>query len=171
MSMETLQKIVTEIEAVLNDRLLTHVSSNLHDLEPFTPSHLLYGHKMTSLLYPEHYTDDDVRVVQSDQTTLTHRSRTQANIISQFWKRWRSEYLTALRGYHKTTGSREERILIGDIVQVHDEGPCSCWSLAEVEELITGNDGSIRAAKMKTKQGFTTRPIVKLYPIETVASD
>ena len=170
-SMETLQTIVTEIEAVLNDRPLTHVSSNLHDLEPLTASHLLYGRKMTSLPYPEHYTDDDVTVVQSDQTTLTHRSRTQANIISQFWKRWRSEYLTALREYHKTTGSREERIRVRDVVQIHDEGPRSRWSLAVVEELITGNDGSVRAAKMKTKQGFTTRPIVKLYPIETVASD
>ena len=84
-SMETLQTIMTEIEAVLNDRPLTHVSSNLHDLEPLTPSHLLYCRKMTSLPYPEHYTDDDT-VVQSDQTTLTHRSRTQANIISQLWK-------------------------------------------------------------------------------------
>ena len=81
-SMETLQTIVTEIEAVLNDRPLTHVSSNLHDLEPLTPSHLLYGRKMTSLPYTEHYTDDDVTVVQSDQTTLTHPSRTQANIVS-----------------------------------------------------------------------------------------
>ena len=86
-SMETLQTIVTEIEAVLNDRPLTHVSSSLHILEPLTPSHLLYGRKMTSLPYPEYYTDDDVTVVQSDHTTLTHRSRTQANIIGQFWKR------------------------------------------------------------------------------------
>ena len=45
--------IETEIEAVLNDWPLTHVSSNLHDLEPLTPSHLLYGRKRTSLPYPE----------------------------------------------------------------------------------------------------------------------
>ena len=56
-------------------------------------------------------------------------------------------------------------------MQIHDEGPRSRWSLAVVEELITGNDGSVRAAKMKTKQGLTTRPIVKLYPLETVASN
>ena len=36
---------------------------------------------------------------------------------------------------------------------------------------MTGNDGSVRAAKVKTKNGFTTRPIVKLYPLETVTSD
>ena len=33
--METLDTIVTEIEAVMNDRPLTHVSSNINDLEPF----------------------------------------------------------------------------------------------------------------------------------------
>ena len=36
---------------------------------------------------------------------------------------------------------------------------------------MTGNDGSVRAAKVKTKNGFTMRPIVKLYHLETVTSD
>jgi transposase InsO family protein len=39
-TMETLQTIVTEIEAVMNDRPITYVSSNIDDLEPLTPSHL-----------------------------------------------------------------------------------------------------------------------------------
>ena len=37
-----------------------------------------------------------------------------------------------------------------------------------VLELMTGNDGSVRAAKIQTKHGITNRPIVKLYPLETV---
>ena len=165
-TMETLQTIVSEIEAVMNDRPLTHVSSNIDDLEPLTPSNVFYGRKMTSLPYHQHYTDDEIMFVQSDQTTLTNRSRTQANIIS-----WRSEYLTALREYHKTTGSNEESIRVGDVVQIHDEGPRIRWKLAVVQELMTGNDGSVHAAKVKTKNGFTMRPIVKLYPLETVTSD
>ena len=60
---------------------------------------------------------------------------------------------------------------MGDVIQVHDEGPRIRWNLAVVEELITGRDGSVRAAKVKTKHGLSTRPIVKLYPIETVKSD
>ena len=170
-SMETLQTIVTEIEAVMNDRPLTHVSSSIDDLEPLTPSHLLYGRNITPMSYHYHYTADDITGIQSDQTTLTNRARTVTNIISQFWKRWRSEYLTGLREYHRATGSNEGRIRVGDVVQIHDEGPRIRWNLAVVEELITGRDGSVRAAKVKTKHGLSTRPIVKLYPIETVKSD
>ena len=60
---------------------------------------------------------------------------------------------------------------MGDVVQIHDEGPWIRWNLAVVAELITGRDGSVRAAKVKTKHGQSTRPIVNLYPIETVKSD
>ena len=161
----------TEIEAVMNDRPLTHVSSSIDDLEPLTPSHLLYGRNITPMSYHYHYTADDITGIQSDQTTLTNRARTVTNIISQFWKRWRSEYLTGLREYHRATGSNEGRIRVGDVVQIHDEGPRIRWNLAVVEELITGRDGSVRAAKKKTKHGLSTSPIVKLYPIETVKSD
>ncbi|XP_052249823.1 uncharacterized protein LOC127857468 [Dreissena polymorpha] len=91
-SMETLQTIVTEIEAVINDKPLTHVSSSIDDLEPLTPSHLLYGRKMTSLPHHTHLPDDEMTQIQSDQTTLTNRAKQQSDIIEQFWRRWKSEY-------------------------------------------------------------------------------
>jgi hypothetical protein len=167
-TMETLQTIVTEIEAVMNDRPITYVSSNIDDLEPLTPSHLLYGRKMTSLLDYEHYTDNEIASVQSDQTTLTNRAKLQMQIVSQFRKRWKLEYLTSLREYHKTSGSSKEQIRVGDVVQIHDEGPRIHWRLAVVQELITGKDGSTRTAKIRTKNGLTTRPILKLYPLEII---
>ena len=37
-----LQTIITEIEAILNDRPITYVSSDIGDPEPLTSSHLLY---------------------------------------------------------------------------------------------------------------------------------
>ena len=37
-----LQTLIVEIEAVLNDRPLTYVSSDLNDLEPLTPSHIYF---------------------------------------------------------------------------------------------------------------------------------
>ena len=47
-----LQTIVTEIEAILNDRPLTFISSNIDDEQPLTPSHLLYGRRITALPHP-----------------------------------------------------------------------------------------------------------------------
>jgi hypothetical protein len=40
------------------------------------------------------------------------------------------------------------------------------WRLALVEKLNTGNDGLVRSACIKTSTGRTSRPIVKLYPLE-----
>jgi len=43
-TLTALQTLVTEVEAILNDRPITYVSSELDDLQPLTPSHLLHGH-------------------------------------------------------------------------------------------------------------------------------
>ena len=54
----TLQTLIVEIEAILNDRPLTYVSSDVTNPEPLTPSHLLYGRRITTLPY---------RVVEDDE--------------------------------------------------------------------------------------------------------
>jgi len=48
-SLVVLQTLVVEVEAILNDQPLTHVSSDMDDAEPLTPAHLLHGHCITSL--------------------------------------------------------------------------------------------------------------------------
>ena len=50
--LEALQTLVVKVEAVLNDRPLTHLSTDVTDPEPLTPSYLLYGWHITVLLYP-----------------------------------------------------------------------------------------------------------------------
>ena len=50
-SLEALQMLVVEIEAVLNDSPLTYLSADVENSEPLTPSHLLYGQRITTLLY------------------------------------------------------------------------------------------------------------------------
>ena len=58
----TLQILVVEIENILNNRPLTYVSDDPNDMEPLTPSHLLYGRQITPLPYkvtPDELTDPD----------------------------------------------------------------------------------------------------------------
>ena len=38
-----LQTLIVEVEAILNDRPLTYLSSDVTDPQPLTPSHLIYG--------------------------------------------------------------------------------------------------------------------------------
>ena len=59
----------------------------------------------------------------------------------------------------------------GDIVVVHNDALRLHWKLAIVEEPIKGNDGLVRAARIRTSNCTTTRPIVKLYPLEVVSND
>ena len=47
--LSTLETIIVEIEAILNDRPLTFVPSDLGDPEPLTPAHLLHGRRITCL--------------------------------------------------------------------------------------------------------------------------
>ena len=51
-------------------------------------------------------------------------------------------------------------------MQVHDETPRSTWKLAVVEEVVKGNDGLVRSAKIRVGNKLTSRPITKLYPLE-----
>ena len=164
-----LQTLAVEVEAILNDRPITYVSSDCTDEEPLTPSHLLNGRRITSLPYP--IADDDPFDPDYGSTSdMRQRVAAQAQILERFWNRWRHEYLTSLREFHRTTGTNEQSIKKGDVVLVHNEGPRSSWKLAVVEEVIRGGDGLFRAAHIRTSTGSTNRPVNKLYPLEITAN-
>ena len=130
-SLAELETIATEIEAMLNDRPLTYVSSD-----------------------------------QSDP--VTHHN----HLLQSFWTRWKRDYLTSLREFHRKSGCKSQSTKIGDVVVVHDDQPRLMWKLAVVEDLIIGNDGLVQAAHIRTANHHrTSRPIVKLYPLEISAGE
>ena len=95
-------------------------------------------------------------------------------LLKHFWSRWKSEYLLELRNAHRTANQHRKgtNISVGDVVVVHEEGvQRGLWKLALVEEVITGNNGKVRAALIKTsytngRVSCWRRPIQKLYPVE-----
>ena len=95
--------------------------------------------------------------------------------LQHFWKRWKGEYLTGLREFHKcTNGGKLRKVQKGDVVTVFGEGEKRCkWKLAVVEELIVGKDKEVRGAKVrvvgKGKPLCLNRPIKKLFPLEVQA--
>jgi len=99
-------------------------------------------------------------------TDASQRAQLQAFLLNQFRACWRYEYLTFLREYHRTTGNNNQLVKPRDIILVHDESLRNTWKFAIVEELMTGKNGLVRATKIKTAQGRTNRPIVKLIPLE-----
>ena len=167
--LEKLRTIVAEVERILNDRPLTYISSDPLD-EPLTPAHLLYGRRISTLPYPGNgHIPNSPGFVNHDTLNNVHCS--QQNIINQFWHKWKHEYLTSLREYHRNTGSGSQRIRAGDVVLVHDDLPRTSWTLAIVDKLNTGGDGIARSAVIRTKNGLTSRPVTKLYPLEVPPSE
>jgi len=82
-------------------------------------------------------------------TDIPQRAQLQALLLNRLQARWKYEYSTSLREYHRTTGNNGQQIKSGDIVLMHDESPRTTWKLAIVERLITRKDGLIRAANIK----------------------
>jgi len=96
-----LQTLIVEVEAVLNDRLLTYLSSDIRDPQPLTPSNLIYGHRIVMLphlLCEDDETTDESFQMDGSDALMRKRAKTQALILKHFWVRWKQEYLTSLGG-------------------------------------------------------------------------
>ena len=150
---ESLLTFLTEVEALLNSRPLTHVSDDPEDFEALTPNHFLLG-RASPNLPPGIFHDSDI--------TSRKRWRHGQRLVDHFWQRWRREYLPSLTVRHKwKTEGRE--IKAGDLVLlVEDNLPRGVWPLGRVIRTIPGADGRVRAAEVKTATGQKTRPAVRL---------
>jgi hypothetical protein len=169
-TIDELRTLITEVEAGLNDRPLTYASGNLDDIDPVTPSQLIYGFRIQSLPSPiEEPTDEDLYL---DRPLLTKRQLKCARLLEYFWQRWRTEYLTSLRERQSSSKVKNLRQpKVGDIVQIHDDTPRLLWKLGKILELHVGTDGFIRSVKLKMGTGVVTRAVQHLYPLEVSADD
>ena len=142
---------------------------DISDPDPITPAHLMYGRKIACV--PYHVTPDDIHNDPDfGDDGIQVRAKKQA-ALQHFWTRWRHKYLTGFREFHRTSGSNIQTVKPGAVVLVHDDPPQINWRLAVVEDTISGKDGLIRAATIRTSKGKTNRPITKLYPLEITAAD
>ena len=166
-----LETILCEIEAILNDRPLTYVSGDFNEPTPLTPSTLLHGRRITTLPHQQFDSDELEDPTYLCKPNLERRAIKLAELQHRFWRRWAQEYLPALQEHNKTSGKMDNVIKVGDIVLVHAETNRLKWNIAMVQRLNYGKDGLVRSAEIKTKHGYTNRPITKLYPLEVCAND
>ena len=111
-----LRTILTEIKCIINDRPIAYISSDIRDPQPLTPSHLLQGRRISS---PEEEHSEDTED-NSDITSTYDMNSSEANkalerkltLIEHFSKRWRTEYLTGLREFHRVSGENEHHVKV-----------------------------------------------------------
>ena len=164
-----------EVQAICNERPYGVHPTNHKDRTVLTPNLVVFGRSLNPLPYGENEItdDDDDPTYVPDETQLDSRWRRQANRMSQFREQFSQEYFQELRQRHiydhRMDPNPEANIQIktGDLVIMQsDIRKRSLWELAEVTGLVNSQtDGKIRAAHLRTKEGTTTRPLQKIYPL------
>ncbi|XP_061391232.1 uncharacterized protein LOC133326618 [Musca vetustissima] len=150
---EELATALTEIEAILNSRPISPMSSDPSDLEALTPGHFIIGCSMRSL--PE------LDLSSKNVNNLDHWAQI-TKIKQHFWKKWSHEYINELQVRNKWTSSNPN-VAVNTLVLVHEDNvPPQKWLMGRIIETISGGDGRIRVAEVKTKKGIIRRPIHKL---------
>ena len=89
-SYDELCTIIKEIQAVLNNRPLTHVSSDPKELTPITPNHLIYGHGLAQI--PHGHTDEgEFDPSYKGKVNLEKCAHRRAKLLEHFRKRFADE--------------------------------------------------------------------------------
>lgn len=157
LTFEEFYTVATSIEACLNSRPLSPLSSNAQDISALTPGHFLIGDSLKSV--PEPF------IETNERPTACSRWHLLSLMKNHFWKRWRGEFLSQLQQRAKWLYPNRS-FKVGDLVLFKDElTPPSNWPLARIIKLYYGTDGLSRVATIKTATSTFKRSINKLIPL------
>lgn len=155
LTFEELYTLLAEIEACLNSRPLTPMSSDPNDFTALTPGHFLIGSSLTSI--PQ----TDLQETASNRLT---RYQLLIKLQQHFWSRWTVEYLSQLQAKNKWKDSDlTDKLKPGTLVVLRDERlPPLQWRLGRVTETHPGKDKLVRVVSIKTSGGIVQRSLPKI---------
>ena len=98
-TLQELHTLIKEIQAILNDRPLTTLKSDLNELQPLTSSHLLFGFHITAL---PHLSLDTAEYDPSfgDANAISRAQQHRTFLYNSFKQHFQKEYLSLLRDIH-----------------------------------------------------------------------
>ena len=146
------------MEVKLNNRPLSYADEDVQ-LPLLMPNSLVFAQPNTLPERQSQYSED---------RDLRKRARYLKRCKDALWFRWTSEYLRGLIERHQfkhknghVHGTR------GDVVVIKsEEKNRGQWKLGIIEELIIGQDGVVRGAKLREGKSILERPVQLLYPLE-----
>ena len=107
---DTFLTVMTEIEAIMNRRPLTKLSTDSRDTSPLTPAHFL---RPAYIYQPS---DASVRAVENPEAeVLTSSWKRAQSRIQSFWLRFLREYVTMLHRRQKWRATKDD-LKEGDLV-------------------------------------------------------
>ena len=153
MTYEELSTAMIEIEAILNSRPISPLSSDPNDLEALTPAHFIIGASLKSL--PERSLD--CRKIEH----LDNWSRITAT-KQRFWQQWSHDYLNELQCRTKWTNGCPNAV-VDTLVIIHEDNlPPQKWRMGRIINCIKGRDDKVRVVDIRTSKGIIRRPIHKV---------
>lgn len=156
LTFEQLYTLLVQVEAVLNSRPMSPLSSDPSDFTALTPSHFLIGRPLTST--------PDQNLTTIPQNRLSHFEQVQ-QLQQHFWTRWSREFISELQ--QRTKWSTEQGSLkIQDLVIIkEDNQPPLKWVLGRIVDLYPGKDKVARVAAVRTPTGIIKRSFSKICPL------
>ncbi|XP_058817455.1 uncharacterized protein LOC131680761 [Topomyia yanbarensis] len=154
---EILLTTLAEAEDMINSRPLTYIPQESADTEALTPNHFLRGTVKSS--------DMPVSGPTNMAEALRDMYARSQYLADKMWERWQKEYLPSIN--QRTKWHRNCRPLNkGDLVFIVDGKNRKNWTRGIVEEPITGSDGVIRQAMVRTGNGVFRRGVANLAVME-----
>ncbi|XP_067204174.1 uncharacterized protein [Linepithema humile] len=145
---EELPTLLIQIEAILNSRPLTPISSDPSDLLFLTPGHFIIGTPLTA--YPgESLEEVPINCLSKWQHVQQLRQH--------FWKRWTREYLHQFQQRNKWQ-TTDLSLKIGQmVILIEDNTPPLAWSLGRIQETHPGDDGVSRLLSVPLRVSISAR--------------
>lgn len=148
--------LLTEIEAILNSRPLSPMSSDPNDVTALTPAHFLIG---DSLLLPIEHSYVETSVNRLSRWQHIQKTR------QHFWQRWYREYLPELQRRQKWQIGADN-LKVNTLVLIKEDNIAPMHLvLGRVVETIPGPDNIVRVAIVRTASGLYKRAVRKLCPL------
>ncbi|GFX63165.1 integrase catalytic domain-containing protein [Trichonephila clavipes] len=142
MTLEEFLTIITQIEGILNSRLITPLSEVIDDLE--VPGHFLIGRPVTSI--------SESNLLDKSENTL-FRWQKLTKIVQHIWTKWSRDYLKNLQQQNKWK-FHKDNVKFNTMVLIKDDNlPINKWHLGRITKLFPGTDGKVRVVEIKTNKG------------------
>ncbi|KAI1723779.1 pao retrotransposon peptidase domain-containing protein [Ditylenchus destructor] len=174
LTFDELQTFVSEVEASMNHRPLTYVTTDAEGILPLRPIDFIQPKALVLLEGPllDDPKDTEYRPVTFSRDRATEAWKATLAYQAKFWERWSDEYLQMLRERSQWT-HRAPRLenstspKVGEVVLLHDNlRPKNLWKMGRIAEVFETPNG-IRTAKVfMGKDSTLTRPVNKLYSLE-----
>ena len=158
LSFDELEEVILDVEVAVNNRPLSYVEDYV-ELPVLTPVAMM---QVQPNLVPE------VNADSVEDADLRKRARYLRHCKDVMWSRWTAEYVRSLRERHNLKHkSKELTLKVGDVVPIQSEERYrGKWNIGIIVKLIKGQDGVVRAARLRAGRSYLERLIQHLCPME-----